>query len=320
MSGATKLTWPIEGLDLTEAFGLVKPEATGAKRLILKLSTASGDYALKGAVITPKKLKDWNFVLDFLHTSQFTDYVGPLKTKDGRYFIQVKDKSYSLMPWFAGRECRLNAPEDTLIYAQTLGRLHQTTGRIASNKRTWPQHWRQKVLELQALEHSCKPVNPELAALIPAAIDAGKTALSLCQNKAVNDIQAKPLVICHHDLTYRNFLISPQGTGYLIDFDMATPDTPARDLAQLLLNTLKANHWLPQSALPLIHAYAEEYPLTQGELGLALAFMSFPRSLWSLPKRLEPDSGNDPVALTRQVKSALSRQTCVHSLSKLLGI
>ena len=317
VGGANKINWSGIEKDLLQEYGLSNLRIKGEYRSVLQLGSNSGDFALKCIALKQKNLQFLLEVLGFLKLRGFTNFQALVPTLSGQYWISEKAGTYILAKWIEGRESNLSDSRDLGIYARTLGQLHRLTAGFRPVGNPWEERWSAKLLELVNISEdiSC----PErIKKLIPAVINSGDKALSLLKNPEVARSLSQPAVVCHHDLTYRNFIITPNNEGFFIDFDYAKADVALRDLAQFLAKVIKDNN--SETAVHILSVYAEERPLSNGDIGAMLAFLYFPRSLWGFGERIRNVTGRKAYEeAVSKVEKRLARQDSLDNLCSKLG-
>ncbi len=317
MGGTRQIDWPVDDLDLTREYGLVSLTAKENHRAVLRIENDAAEYALKCVELTPGNLVFLQETLDFIQSRGFTNLPRILPTVNGERFVSSGARTYFLMEWLPGHESKFTDRNELIICAQLLGKLHRLTKGFYPYGNNWQERWSAKLKELSEIDCSHAAV---LRKILPEVIRAGHKALRLLDDPEVVESFRQPAVVCHHDLSQRNFIISPRNEGFLIDFDYAKADTPMRDLAQFLARALKQNDWDSNLTTQLLSAYAQENPLSRGDLGAMLAFLHFPRSLWGFGGRLNKHTTKESIGeLTKKVEESLVRQSHIARLSNLLG-
>ncbi|HZW82253.1 MAG TPA: phosphotransferase [Candidatus Deferrimicrobium sp.] len=311
MGGASKIIWPIEDLHIDQEYGLTAIRAKDENRCVLRIGNEVKDYALKSVDLKTKNLTLLDEVFDLLAQKEFQYYSPIVRSIHGEFFIKRQSGTYYLAEWIAGRESNFSSYHDLLNCTRTLAKMHLLTSGFRARAIDWKERWSSSVQKLLALESSYT-LHPPLALLVRRAIEAGEKTLRLLDDPEVNQSLYNPTVVCHHDLSYRNFIINPDDQAFLIDFDYATADVPMRDLAQFFIKVLKHNNWDINVILPLISAYKQENTLSRGDLGVMIAFLSFPRSLWGLNSGIQECI--TPKEIIKSYLKNTARQFAVSSL------
>jgi CotS family spore coat protein len=311
MGGASKIIWPIEDLHIDQEYGLTHIGAKEENRCVLRIGNEVEDYALKSIDLKTKNLTLLHQVFDFLEQRGFHCYSPIVRSINGEFFIKRQSGTYYLTEWVAGRESNFSSYSDLLNCTRTLGIMHRLTSGFRTGAIDWKERWSSSVQKLLAMD-SANTFHPSLVLLVHKAIEAGEKTLRLLADPEVNQSLHNPTVICHHDLSYRNFIITPDNQAFLIDFDYAAADVPMRDLAQFFIKVLKHNNWDINVILPLIAAYKQENTLSRGDLGVMFAFLLFPRSLWGLNSTVQECT--TPKEIIKSFVKNTERQFAVASL------
>ncbi len=321
MASGAQPVLPPEDLDLARDYGLFGLRDIEAHRAIFKLKHYSGEFALKCVGYTLDQMTFLQEVLNFLDAKGFKNTPRIVPNNQGGWFTRRSSGAYFLMEWLPGRESNFLDLRDLEICARTLGILHKLTLGFRPSGREWQDTWATCYKELAKIDVPAQSYLYKLKTLWPQILRAGEQTLRLLQDPLVRASLGQPAVICHHDLSHRNFLIGPHNEGFLIDFDYALADVPMRDLAHFLGRVLKRHSWDLEVALFLLSCYEKENPLSKGDYGALLAFLYFPRSLWGLVKRLRSNPSRvESDELTAKVLSSLARQEAVKQLEKCFGV
>jgi CotS family spore coat protein len=313
------ITWPLKDLHLVRDYGLKAPELKNAGKSVLQITDQGKDYALKLVNCSERKLHYFQEVLCFINNSEFNNYPKVLLSLQGKPYVRRSAGSYILSEWLPGRAADFTQYDDIISCAKTLGQLHKSTLGYLPAENNWEERWRSGLKRYKQLKCSPGQYPEGVSQLVNQVIKAGQQTLALLRNKQVYKSLGQPAVLCHHALGEKNFLLNEDNASYLLDFYSARTDIPQRDLSQLLRNVLMANNGDITLALKLIAAYCHEISVCQGDLGVVIAFMYFPRSLWSQVDGLK---SNNPEVLAKAVKASkegLALQPAVHKLAMALG-
>ncbi|HZW83330.1 MAG TPA: phosphotransferase [Candidatus Deferrimicrobium sp.] len=313
------ITWPLKDLQLVRDYGLKAPELKNSGKSVLQITDQGKDYALKLVTCSERKLHYFQEVLRFITDSEFNNYPKVLLSVQGKPYVQTSTGSYILSEWLPGRAADFTSYDDIIFCAKTLGQLHKTTMGYLPAENNWEERWKSGLKQYKQLKLSLRQYPEEVRQLMTQVIKSGQRTLALLRNKQIYDILGQPAVLCHQALYEKNFLIAEDNTSYLLGLCTARADMPQRDVAQFLRNVLIANNGDINLALKLIAAYCHENPFSFGDLGAVIAFMYFPRSLWSQVDRLK---SNNPEILSKAVKAIredLALQPAVHNLAMVLG-
>ncbi len=319
MDVANNAVLPPADLDLELEYGLPSAAITARRQSVLRIKSDTEEYALKHVQLPLEKLLYLLSIKDFMWARGFTSFPFIVPTLQGEYFLPRESGIYYLLHWIPGRESNFLNHNDLMLYAAVLGRLHRLTKGFHSSGSDWQGRWSAGLQKLAALDCSHASRLSSLREVVPEVIRAGAKTLSLLQEPEVARSLRQPAVVCHHDLSSRNFLISTGNRGFLIDFECARADVPMLDLAQFLERVMLWRNWDLTLALQLLAAYTEENPLTRGDLGALLAFLYFPRSLWGLGTSPVLKDSN-PHAVRERVERALKSLTSHQAIDRLSGL
>ncbi len=319
MGGAKKISWPVKELDFLRQYGIRDLYLKGEHRSVLHLGNGTKAYALKCVNYAPEKLMFLAGVQQFMEVRGFANFARMVPNLAGEYFVKIGQENYCLMEWIPGRESAFKDHNDLFTYISVVANLHKLTRGFGGEPQNLSEKWSGSLQELKAGGE--RRFSGELHNLLSRAIEFGQIALSFLQKPEVLKSACRSLVVCHKDLTYRNLLIDANNQGYLIDFDYAKADRPVRDLAQFLRKAWKQNAWDTDLGLRLLAFYAKDNLLTNGDLGLLLAYLYFPRSLRQFASRMKKYASN-PVLVEdtiQDVKSYLANKPSLERFSRSLG-
>lgn len=321
MGGAKKIVWPVKELDLFREYGLKDLHFKGDYRSVLRIGNGLKDYALKRVVHSDEKLLSLVKVQKFLEDRGFANFARIIPNVKGEYFINPGNEKYFVMEWINGRESNFKNHNDLLTYVSVIGNLHGLTSDFGVATEDLREKWTSKLERLKKVSESPNDMPVESLGLIPGVIEFGQIALNILQNQEVLRSTCQPLVVCHRDLTSRNFLICPNQEGYLIDFDYARPDLPVSDLAKLLRMIWKENNGDIDPGLFLLSSYSKENPLSKGDLGVLLAYLYFPRHLRQFISRIKKHHTNPAIVnnTVKNVESYLAIKPFLDRFAKRIG-
>lgn len=275
-------------------FGL-EPLGFTPVRRAWRVETAEGPRFLKCTALSPAELAFVTAAAAHLRSRgepapQFhTDHLG-------RPYVARPGYSFVLTDWLTGREADFDDPEDLGLAVKAVARLHwrgegfiaPPSGRVRVEWGHWPEKFGRRVVLFQAFREAALAVRGEFDHAYLALWDyhAGraKEALRLLEGSVYPRLISSHLrapVICHHDLSKRNFLIR-EAEACLVDFDYCVQDHPVHDLANLLQRLGQSEDWETGKAEGVLAAYDRLCPLSRGERNLLLALLVWPHRFWLL--------------------------------------
>lgn len=277
-------------------FGL-RPLGFSAVRRAWRVETGDGPRFLKCTRLTPPEL---HFVSEALAYLRLRGEPAPRLHVDrlGRPWVRRGGYAFVLTDWCDGREADFRDSAELERAVRTVARLHRRgegfqpsrSGYARVEWGRWPEKFGRRARQLEGFRaaalKSGEPFDREYLALWPHhAAQAGR-ALKLFERSAYPWLTAARLrrpVICHHDLSQRNFLRADGADEALtlVDFDYCVYDLPLHDLANLLWHQVKGE-WDPAPARRVLTAYDRFHGLSREERRLLLALLTWPHRYWLL--------------------------------------
>lgn len=122
-----------------------------------------------------------------------------------------------------------------------------------------------------------------------------------------------------NDLSRNNLRTIPNGQAICISLKESAPDAPLMDLALLLVKTGRSNRWSKDWYDKIIEVYNESFPLTNKDLEIIRAYMTFPWELYRLAARYYHNRVNWPISIfvekmERIVIGEENRKKLIHSM------
>jgi CotS family spore coat protein len=273
----------------------VEPQGFTPVRRAWRVETATGPLFLKVARLTPPEL---GFVAAALAYLADRGEAVPHLRRDylDRPWAARGDCAFLLSDWVEGREASFLNPADLAPAVEAVARLHRSgegfqaprtgAGRVEWGR--WPEKFGRRAAQLEIFRREAEaaggPFDRAWLALWPGHAAQATRALRLLGRSEYPRLSAtgRRPVICHHDLSERNFLVSGDGQARLVDFDYCLQDFALHDLANLLQRQGQATGWQVAAARLALGAYDRQRPLTRPERGLLLVFLAWPHRYWLL--------------------------------------
>ncbi|HHW14151.1 MAG TPA: CotS family spore coat protein [Firmicutes bacterium] len=216
--------------------------------------------------------------------------------RHGLPWVERGGRRFVLSEWVEGREASFPEAADLRRAAEAVARLHrhgegfqppaESWMRVEWGR--WPERFGRRSVQLEAFREAARQARDAFGrgylALWPYHAVQARQALALLARSAYPEISAagrRCSVICHHDLSERNFLVGPDGVR-LIDFDYCLQDLAVHDLANLLQRLAQATGWEVQAAGEALSVYERVEPLTREERLLLAALLRWPHRYWLL--------------------------------------
>lgn len=274
----------------------VHPVSFTPVRRAWRVETPEGPLFLKCTALTSPELAFVAPALQYLRQQGesaprlFRDYRGRPWVGRGRY-------SFLLTEWVEGREASFTNPADLGRAVEAVARLHgrgegfhaPLAGHVRVEWGRWPEKFGRRAAQLETFRAEARaaggPFDRAWLALWPLHAWQARRALKLLERSAYPRLTAagtRRPVICHHDLSERNFLLGEHGEVWLVDFDYCVQDLPLHDLANLLHRQGQATGWEPEVARASLAAYDRLRPFRRPDRRLLLALLAWPHRYWLL--------------------------------------
>ncbi len=329
--------WPIRELSsVVREFGRQPTSFTPVRRA-WRVETPDGPHFLKCTALTPPEL---TFVAAALAYLRRRGEPTPRLELDGsgRPWVERRGYAFLLTEWVEGREVCFRDPADLALAVGAVARLHcrgegfqpPPAGYPRVEWGRWPERFGRRAALFETFRSAAlaagREVDRAYLALWAYHADQARQALRLLERSAYPRLTAggrRQPVICHHDLSERNFLVNG-GEVRLIDYDYCLHDLAVHDLANLLHRQAKAEDWEAAPARAALALYDRIRPLAREERRLLLALLAWPHRYWLLGwqryvERLAWPEERWLDTLAKQAAEAEARQDYLAALRDELG-
>lgn len=342
--------WSSEALrPVLAEYGLEVLDATPVRKA-WRIETEAGPRFLKVSTLTLPELSFVSAALTHLRREGGEAIPHLYPTYQGRPWVEQGGRRFTLTDWYEGRELDFENPPELEAAILTLSRLHRwgegfqppPEGRLRVEWGRWPEKFGRRVTHFewyrQQAEADGSQFARDYAALLPAYLHQARWALGLLERSAYPKLSATRLarpVICHHDLSDRNFLVTggPEGPGppdslptaRLVDFDYCLHDLRVHDLANLIQRYTFMMGCDVAAAEHALATYDRLYPLSGDELRLLVALMAWPHRFWLLgwqrwSERLPWTEERWLDAVEKRVEELAERERFLSALAVRLGL
>jgi len=302
---------------------------------VYKVRTDQGVKSLKGSPMSTAAMRFIHSALKHLHSQGFNRVLRAIPTSDGQDFIVAEGLIYSLYDWIDGRRPDFRKSHELQDAVKTMAAMHQAglgfqppTG--ASPRKRWGRLDESHKIHRQDLadfsdyakaKRYLSRFDREFLKHLTDYLQLADQAIAALNVEEYSQIvqEAKQKgCICHGDVAERNFVLSPDGVMNLIDLDSCRLDLPVMDLVKLTRRVLKKVNWDPAVAKTIITAYQEAFPLSEAEIRIFGAVISFPQKFWRIADRYyhkkkffsEEKAYNKLRKVTKQKKGFLGFLAC----------
>lgn len=258
---------------------------------IKRISTNRGEFALKETTMSAHQADEFIHALRKLSKLGYKQAVPILPTKYGEYTVMTGSHTYYLMPWFEAIEYTARESREEKL-ADQLGVIHRLTVKtepfqkeqVEQSVQQLVQRWEMRRLELQRFADQAENktyMSPfeltflthayMLDQMAQAATDHLQKWYEICNEK-----EKYRTVLCHGRLQRSHALFSPDNEALLLNFERASIDTPARDLASFCRYSFPNAYWSEEEVQRWFIRYERHLPLLDEEKHLTCAYLNFP--------------------------------------------
>lgn len=282
-------------------FGITKPYAIWPVQAnVYKVSCRQGDFCLKFVQYEKEKIDFLYGIMTYLLDRGFYRISKPIPTVWGDSAVAVDGGFYTLNRWVGGIACALDNDFHLLAAGKCLASFSCAAlggellpgGKVGYHE--WPERFRQRTEDLIgwqrqiAAQKRCNPFEKLYLKVAPEMIADGLQAQRLLAQSAYGYLADEALyyrTFVHRDVAARNFIIGPDGEGWLIDFDYCRYDLPLTDIVRFVERGMKAVVYTPQQLDVMLGAYERVRKIDGEEYGVISAMLLFPQKFWRLCSR-----------------------------------
>ncbi|HOP74980.1 MAG TPA: CotS family spore coat protein [Bacillota bacterium] len=268
---------------------------------VFRVETDNGTKNLKISPFNPERLAFVHGAVQHLILRGFTRMVPLIPTLSGDTYVSSHGYAFSLFDWIEGRQADFSYPEELKESTRALAEFHQCSAGFTpppgSNMRDLLgkclRHFEERYQNLVDFKKQARHIqHDEFARLYLENVDfflpMAETAIVKLKASNYTQLvqQAKfNQTFCHGDPAARNFILTPQGNIFMIDFDSTRLDLPIMDLIKFTRRVMKKHDWNFETARLIIDAYQEVIPLSPEELDVMRATFYFPQKFWRMSIR-----------------------------------
>jgi len=271
-------------------------------KAVFRLETTEGPKCFKEVTYGEEKLLFILSAMEHLVANGFHDTVTYRPTKGGKPFVRNGNSIFFVTDWIEGKECDFDNKEHLAASCRTLARFHLAAkglkpmpgSKVKIMWGKWPRVFTKRCRDLLIFKERARgkdkksEFDRKFLACFQEAYTNGLKSIEILRNSNYPRLvqeAAKNLTFNHRDVAARNFVIKPDGTAGLFDFDYCRYDIRTNDLVRLIERTLKNKRWDIRVADRILNLYQEINPIHPDEFPVLLAFFRFPQKLWRVADR-----------------------------------
>ena len=262
---------------------------------VWKIFSKEGSYICKALDFPAEETAFIIDAMNHLETAGFRDYNQIIKTKEGNSTVFLEHRHFFMAREIEGVPPSFSLAEDTGAVGAFLAAFHRAArgyypcspypGRMKWGK--WPEILAKKCKEMELFGEMEGNSNGSFSLIyrrhLPYYLEDAWKSAEFFRGEAYRvqwQREENAGGFCHHDMAHHNFI---KGEGLsLIDFDYALADIRCHDVAQLILQILKENHWECRCALKALEQYDKVSPFSGEEPKLILEMLRFPQDFWQV--------------------------------------
>jgi CotS family spore coat protein len=283
---------------IEESYGFNIKDMQSIKN-VCRIETDCGVKCLKRAHMSPSFFLFIYSAVNYLEKNGYEGIIPYSTAIDGSICIPDDRYVYYVVDWIDARECKFKREEELKAAIKAAAELHKASvgysppqsakPRIFYNK--WVEKCDRKILELlefskaiedkEYIDDFDEMFSKHLSYYWHQAKDSTKM-IDESPYREISEESSKLGEFCHHDLANHNFLISEKERVYLIDFDYCIMDTRLHDLTSLIIRNMRYGVWDIDKAYFILNEYDRIYSISQKELKVIKAFITFPQDFWQI--------------------------------------
>ncbi|HEY3389329.1 MAG TPA: CotS family spore coat protein, partial [Prolixibacteraceae bacterium] len=271
-------------------------------RAVNLADTDRGKMIIKEAARDPDKILFIHGLKEHLYKNGFETIDRYLLTGCELPFAIIENRIFVMERYIDGRECSFTNPFDRENAVYALGSLHcagrgysPVTGAAKrDNLGKWKNDTLKKINYLIRTESVIREKRKKdsfdkafLKDVKFAVYMAWRSfdTLNGSDYEGICERAERDKVICHHDYTYHNILLTENDDVNVIDFDYSCHELPIYDLACFIMKIMKRHSYDIDMALRLIDIYSHRTPITKDDMMLMLSIFEFPQRFWRICDR-----------------------------------
>ncbi|HHW47689.1 MAG TPA: CotS family spore coat protein [Clostridiaceae bacterium] len=264
------------------------------------INTSEGKKLLRKSRLRPDRIVFVHGAKEHLYRNNFKNLDRYLCTTDNNPYIYINDSYYTVTNFIEGRECNFENREDTISAARLLASFHNASkGYIApadckeaNELGKLPSLFNKRLNELKRLKKIAKKARSKFDYLYLEWVDYflniggnvleqlnGSSSYKILVNRAREE-----KVLCHHDFTHRNIIISENKVN-LVNFEYCCYEIKAYDIANFLRRKMRKCNWNFDDAKLILDEYRNVEEISDDEFFIIKLMLLFPQKFWRVANR-----------------------------------
>lgn len=291
--------------EILTRFGITQPYAIWQVQAnVYKVSSREGEFCLKFVQYDKEKIDFLCQIITYLPEQGFYRISKPVLADGKESAVPAEDGFFTMNRWVGGIACALDNHLHLLAAGRCLAAFSCAAqggelipgGKVGYHE--WTERFAQRTEDLIAWQKQilAKPRRNVFEKIYlkaaPEMIADGIAAGKLLAQSAYGYLADEALyyrTFVHRDVAARNFIIGPDGEGWLIDFDYCRYDLPLTDIVRFVERGMKAVVYTPHQLDEMLAAYESIRPIDVEEYRVISAMLLFPQKFWRLCSRYFAD-------------------------------
>lgn len=273
----------------------LRPNSVEQLGKISRIETDDGLFALKETDIDRLRADEFIHAIRKLVKMNFNQFIPVIPTKFGEYTLFAGNKTYYLMPWIEPLEYagRVSMEE---VLSDHMGIIHRMTVKTQTASKEMLDQSCERLLsrwELHALELSRFADQAEMKRYISPFELSFLTHYGMVEQlsqtashhlekwyKATLEKGSYRSVLTHGQLSRQHAMPTADNELLLLNFEQASLDTPARDIASFCRRGFPYALWSEDEVFRWFNRYQQHLPLLDPEKHLICAYLLFPEPIY----------------------------------------
>ncbi|WP_138205917.1 CotS family spore coat protein [Haloimpatiens lingqiaonensis] len=285
--------------DILKRYYGILPESIEKIKNVYKIMSKGNCYCFK---IIKYNFEHFLFIISammHLQNNGFNKIPEFIPTKEGEYYVKIKEVHGYLTPWIESRKCNYEKKEDIEIATIKLAELHLKSRGFKVTYNMKPRigwlRWiktyntrRDEILDFK--RRICQKENKTefdsmYLKIMNEEVKRAEKAINALKNSEYIEVMKEHMKngeFCHHDFAHHNVLITDDKKVYIIDFDYCMLDTHLHDLSSIMIRIMKNGKWSLEKAKFILECYSSINIVEKRDIPIIAAFMEFPQAYWQL--------------------------------------
>ncbi|GAF13378.1 CotS-related protein [Bacillus sp. JCM 19046] len=272
----------------------LQPTAAEKQGKLFRVETDRGVFALKESAMDRVRADEFVHAMRKLAKLQFKQFVPIIPTKFGEYTLFVGEKSYYLMPWIEPSHYSSRTSIEEVL-SDYMGIIHRLTVKTQPASKEKLDESCERLLsrwEMHSLELSRFADQAELSTYLSPFELTFLTHYRMYEqlaNQATEYLESwyketlekgsYRSVLSHGQLS-RKHALTTEKEVFITNFEQASLDTPARDIASFCRRSFPYTLWNEDEVLRWFARYEQHLPLLKTERYLISAYLVFPEPIY----------------------------------------